>query len=296
MHNLTRFLWIAAISFSVFVSAHAESPEDASSAMQYRAKIEKLAREVISPERGWADQYAYDQQNSVGTRVLEGQIARKDHKQEGPKVRYVLFEPEQFSGSAILWLDGAEKSTLYETESNSERIKPTALTQQLIDAGHAVVVINLPRNRGSFAERVRKALSTIGVGLPFATSLKIVGSGDAGPALLVASAFLEDLPADKKRIIKEIIVDAKGTALEKNLKSNDPLFLPKANDFGGILGIAALTAPLTLTINGLEGIPELELAPLKNIYRMANAEKNLQLSTKMLDVGETIERLSKKSP
>ncbi|MFO1019392.1 MAG: hypothetical protein U0903_01640 [Planctomycetales bacterium] len=110
MQSPIRFLWIVVISSSLFVSAQAEPPKDAESATEYRARIGKLAREVISPERGWADQYAYDQQTAVGTRVLEGQIARKDRKQVGAKLRYVLFEPEQFSGSAILWLDGAEKS------------------------------------------------------------------------------------------------------------------------------------------------------------------------------------------
>jgi hypothetical protein len=110
----------------------------------------------------------------------------------------------------------------------------------------------------------------------------LVGTGDAGPCVLLASIFLRGQVA-------EVIADARGLAYQKIPSTTDPAFLPGALKYGGLGGLAALAAPTKLSLYGTAGIPSHELAPLSAVYKAAGGD--LTVEPKPLTADLVVERL-----
>lgn len=125
-------------------------------------------------------------------------------------------------------------------------------------------------NRPLIVERVRDVV------LPHRSASKsrskaevvLVGTGDAGVWTLLAAAQL-----GKK--VDRVIVDLNGFGFRKLKSTADPNFLPGALKYGGLGGLAALAAPTELVLYGTKGIPQAELAPLIQMYKVIGGKLTL---------------------
>lgn len=121
-------------------------------------------------------------------------------------------------------------------------------------------------NRPLFAERVRDTVASIAITLaePNVSRIQLVGTGEAAPVVLLAATQLRGL-------VHEVVVDLEGKNLSQVQTSSDPLFLPGALKYGGLGGLAALAAPVKLTLGGTRGLSTEELAPLQSMYTVESA-------------------------
>ncbi len=218
-----------------------------------------------------------------GVHLLKGIAARSD---DNTKLPWVLLRPDVFNGTVVLWIDGQGKSHLFGSDG-----KPSRQVRKLLDAGNAVVSVDLfltgeflepgkpvmltkvnskyagytfGYNRSLLANRVHDILTAVG-GLrknDQVQKIELVGTGEAGPCVLLAAGLLRDQVAG-------VMADARSLSYENIPPTTDPLFLPGALKYGGLGGLAALAAPTKLEVFGTEGIPVEELAPLSAVYKSA---------------------------
>ncbi|GAB4139585.1 MAG: hypothetical protein Tsb009_08560 [Planctomycetaceae bacterium] len=96
----------------------------------------------------------------------------------------------------------------------------------------------------------------------------LAASGEVAPSVLLASGLIRDR-------LDKIIIDLNGFSFSKIKSTSDPNFLPGALKYGGIGGLAALAAPTELVIYGTKGIPQHELAPLIQMYKVTGGKLTL---------------------
>ncbi|MEX0717557.1 MAG: acetylxylan esterase [Planctomycetaceae bacterium] len=139
-------------------------------------------------------------------------------------------------------------------------------------------------NRPLLAHRVRDVLTLVAWlrGLSGREPIYLIGTGEAGPWVLLAAAIAGDK-------IDGAFVDLGGFGFGKIESIGDQNYLPGALKYGGIGGLAALAAPTELFIAGTKGVPENELAPLRQVYEAAGGKLTLQEGP--LDVDKIVERL-----
>jgi hypothetical protein len=245
-----------------------------------------------------------------GAHILKGIAARSDDKTRLP---WVLLRPESFNGTAVLWIDGQGKSHLFDGDG-----KPTAQVRKLLDAGKAVVSVDLfltgefvesgqpvvlPKvdskyaghtyayNRSVLANRVHDVLTAVG-GLrknDQVQKIELVGTGEAGPCVLLAAGLLGDQSVRDQ--VANVIADAHGLSFEKIPVAGSATFLSGALKYGGLGGLAALAAPMKLEVFGTEGIPADELAPLSVVYKASAGF--LKLESQSLTGKLVVDRLTK---
>jgi dienelactone hydrolase len=297
---------------SVFDEQHPR-PADAMSAMELRAEMTATAKkqfaELLPKDKAGLDRY----RDVVGTaarvmldagvpdsdvidfgvtgredldggvHLLKGIAARSD---DNTRLPWVLLRQDTANGSVVLWIDGQGKSHLFGPDG-----KPTSQVRKLLDAGNAVVSVDLFQT-GEFLEP-NKPISPTKVSSKYAgytfgynstllanrvhdvltavaalkkneqvQKIELVGTGDAGPCVLLAAALLRDKVAS-------IMADARGLSYETIPATTDPLYLPGALKYGGLGGLAALAAPTKLEVFGTEGISSAELEPLSAVYKSA---------------------------
>jgi dienelactone hydrolase len=246
-----------------------------------------------------------------GTHILKGIAVRSDDQTRLP---WVLLSPESFNGTAVLWIDGQGKSHLFGNDG-----KPTAPVRKLLDAGDAVVSVDLfltgefiepgkpvvlPKvdrkyaghtyayNRSVLANRVHDVLTAVG-GLrknDQVQKIELVGTGEAGPCVVLAAGLLGDRPVRDQ--VAEVIADARGLSFEKIPALGSATFLSGALKYGGVGGLAALAAPTKLDVFRTQGIPADELAPLSVVYKAAGSP--LTLESQPLTQEMVVERLTKR--
>jgi dienelactone hydrolase len=221
-----------------------------------------------------------------GLHFLKGIGVRSD---DNTRLPWVLLRSDNANGTVVLWLDGKGKSHLFGPDG-----KPTPPVRKLLDAGDAVVSIDLfltgefvepgkspvlpavnskyagytfGYNRTLVANRVHDILTSVAAlkKNDQVQKIELVGTGEAGPYVLLAAGLLRDQ-------IAGAVVDARGFSFASIPATTDPLFLPGALKYGGLGGLAALAAPAKLDLFGTEGIPEEELAPLKVIVPLAGGK------------------------
>lgn len=285
-------------------------PKDKTGVDHYREVVGTAARVMLDGSVPEADtistQPSGQDDLDGGGRLIKGVAVRSDDKSQIP---WILLSPDTFHGTTVLWLDGQGKSHVFGKDG-----KPTSAVRKLLDAGIAVVSVDLfltgehvepgqegtlPKvnakyagytfayNRPVISNRVHDILTTIG-GLKKnqqVQKIELVGTGEAGPCVLLAAALLKNQVAD-------VIADAHSLSYRKLPATTDPAFLPGALKYGGLGGLAALAAPTKLEIFGTGGIPAEELAPLSAVYRATGG--SLSLETKPLTAEIVVERLTKK--
>eukprot|EP00913_Durusdinium_trenchii_P008868 g8334.t1 len=220
------------------------------------------------------------------TQVHRAVVSRTGKDQQVPTVGLV---PAGFNRTMAYWVDGNGKSHLFGADG---KIKPAV--QSILKTGTAALSLD-PLKTGEFlkpgetaktgvnasyigfsygynqpliASRVRDILNLVATHGPIAKPFQLVGTGAAGPWVLLAGA-----QAGNK--VDRIIVDLNGFSFRKLQKTSDPNFLPGALKYGGIGGLAALAAPTELVVYGTKGIPKEELAPLIQMYKVTGGKLTL---------------------
>jgi len=204
---------------------------------------------------------------------MSGLVRNKTHHEELP---VVWLYPKKWNGRAIVWLDDAGKSSLYNADGS---VKPAV--QQLVNSGATVVGADLlyqgefladgqpvketrrvadnqresasytlGYNHSLFAQRTHdiltlvKFLKTADVaGHPKPASVAIAGFGSTGPLAAAARAVSGDA-------IDRAAIDTGSFRFGKLLDFRDPQFLPGGAKYLDIPGLLALSAPQALWLSG----------------------------------------------
>jgi len=198
-------------------------------------------------------------------------------KSEGESLPVVSFFPKkaEYSGLAVVWVDGRGKAGLY-----GEDGQPIAAIRKLLDGGAAVLGADLlyqgefladgkplevtPKvgnnrefaaytfgyNHTVFASRVHDILTLLafvkGHEEDKAGAVALVGTGGAGPLAATARALVQDL-------VDKAVVGTGGFRFVNVKHYRDPGFLPGAVKYGDLPGLLSLAAPLPLWLAGEKG-------------------------------------------
>jgi dienelactone hydrolase len=264
-------------------------PKDKAGLAHYREVVGGAARVLLDApvtDLDVIDTGVTGQEELDGIHLLKGIVARSD---DNTKLPWVLLRSDNANGTVVLWVDGKGKSHVFGPDG-----KPTPQVRKLLDAGDAVVSVDLfltgellepgktaaaravnakyggftfGYNRPLVANRVHDILTAV-AGLKKNDQVQkvvLVGTGEAGPSAVLAAGVLGDQ-------IAGTIADARGLNYGSIPQSTDPFFLPGALKYGGLGGLAALAAPAKLDLFGTEGIPADELAPLNAVVRVADGK------------------------
>jgi hypothetical protein len=268
-------------------------PKDKAGLAHYREVVGAAARVLLDApvtDLDIIDTGVSGQEELDGIHLLKGIVTRSD---DNTKLPWVLLRSDNANGTVVLWVDGKGKSHVFGADG-----KPTPQVRKLLDAGDAVVSVDLFLT-GEFVEPGKTAVAppvnakyggfTFGYNRPLVANrvhdiltavaglkkndqvqkIELVGSGDAGLAALLAAALLGDQ-------ISGATVDLGSVSYQQIPATSDPHFLPGALKYGGVGGLAALAAPTPLTVFGTQGIPVEELAPLDAAYKAAGARPALK--------------------
>ena len=284
-------------------------PKDAAGLPHYREVVGTAARVMLNnaeppASADWRENPLHTTRLDDGTELIKGRAVRSDDKTQLP---WILLRPKSFRGTAVFWFDGQGKSHLLGPDG-----QPTEAVRKLLAAGEAVVSADLFLT-GEFAEshppakppqvvkkyaaftfaynptvvssRVHDIVTAVGLATNHqARKIHLVGTGEAGPVVLLAAGLLHERVSD-------VLADAHGLSYRKIPPATDPMFLPGALKYGGLGGLAALIAPTHLDVFGTANIPAEELAPLSAVYHAAGAPVSLE--TQPLTDEIVAERLSR---
>jgi hypothetical protein len=280
-------------------------PKNTEQLAKYRRIVGAAARVMLNsgvPAGDEVTRKSKTERLSDGLQLIKGVLSRKA---AGEQIPFVVLVPESTNGTAVLWVDGQGKSHLFDDNG-----KPKAAVQKLLDSGRSVVSIDVfmtgefvadgkepayptvdetyqgftfGYNRPVLSNRVRDILTAIGAVFHHerVNTVELVGTGDAGPWTLLAAA----LSGEK---VKRVIVDLNGFSFTKIKSVSDPMFLPGALKYGGLGGLAALTAPTKLTVAGTDKIPAGELKPLTIVYAAAEGKLSLHKTSTSKSVAEEL--------
>jgi Abhydrolase family len=268
-------------------------PKDASGLPHYREVVGMAARVMLNAEppnsADWRENLLHTTRLDDGTELLKGRAVRSDDKTQLP---WILLRPQAFRGTAVFWFDGQGKSHLLGPDG-----KPSEAVRKLLRAGEAVASADLFLT-GEFAEshppakapkviekyaaftfaynptvvssRVHDIVTAVGLATNHeARKIRLVGTGEAGPCVLLAAGLLHDR-------ISDVLADAHGLSYRKIPPATDLMFLPGALKYGGLGGLAALAAPTRLEVYGTAAIPTEELAPLSAVYHAAGTPCSIE--------------------
>jgi dienelactone hydrolase len=236
-----------------------------------------------------------DKQDRGSYLEMTGILRNKTYDEELP---VVWLYPKKWNGRAIVWLDDAGKSTLYNEDGS---VKPAVM--QLVDGGATMLGADLlfqgefltdgkpvaqtrkvanPReaaaytfgyNHSLFAQRTQDVLTLVQFvhtakvdSHPNPSSVGVAGFGAAGPIVAAARAVAGGA-------IELAAVDTGGFRFGKLLDFRDPQFLPGGAKYFDVPGLLALGAPRRLWIAGEDSVPGV----VSDAYRAAGDESHLSI-------------------
>jgi hypothetical protein len=267
-------------------------PENAAGLDHYREVVGTAARVMLNAEppnsSDWRENPLRTTRLDDGTELITGRAMRSDDKTQLP---WILLRPKSFRGTAVFWFDGQGKSHLLGPDG-----KPTEAVRKLLGAGEAVASADLfltgefveshppakpPKviekyaaftfayNPTVLSNRVHDIVTAVRLATNHeARKIRLVGTREAGPCVLLAAGLLHDH-------ISDVFADAHGLSYRKIPAATDSMFLPGALKYGGLGGLAALAAPTRLDVFGTANIPAGELAPLSAVYHAAGAQLSI---------------------
>lgn len=270
-------------------------PKDAAGVPKYRAVVGAAARVMLDRGLPGADEVTdaspLVQAEEQGYRLYRLSVTRRGASEQIPVVGMV--PSAGFNGTAVVWFDGAGKKHLFDDDG-----KPSAAVQQLFAKGLAVISADVfqtgefladdtqpapaPQveknfagytfgyNRPLLSQRVHDVLTVLAAvkRYPDFTSIKLVGTGDAGLWTLLARPFAGSN-------VQSCAADLKGFGFGSVTAFDDPRMLPGGLRYGGVGGLIAWGAPSALTVYGTEGTPEGELKALSAVYSAAKGTLKL---------------------
>jgi hypothetical protein len=226
---------------------------------------------------------------------MAGVLRNRTYCEELP---VVWLYPKKWNGRTVVWLDGAGKSALYETDG---AVKPAVM--ELVKGGVTVLGADLlfqgaflengeaseqtrkvenPReaaaytfgyNHALFAQRTHDVLTLVKFlrtaeveSHPSPTSVSVAGFGSAGPIVAAARAVAGDA-------IDQAAIDTGGFRFAKLLDFRDPQFLPGGAKYLDLPGMLALGAPHRLWLAGESDEPSV----VSNAYRKSGQANQITL-------------------
>jgi hypothetical protein len=182
--------------------------------------------------------------------VVDGFLSRRGAGERVPLMKVV---PGNFNGTVVVWAHPQGVASINETRRLIEagfaviaidpimsatfrpQPKPATQTSGRSNPNPPYAAYNLGYNRSVLAERVHDILSAIATAhaIPNAESVHLAGIGQQGVAALLARALAGDR-------IARTAVDLNHFDFDKITSDNDPMLLPGALKYGGILGFAQL--------------------------------------------------------
>jgi dienelactone hydrolase len=229
---------------------------------------------------------------------MSGLVRNKTFHEELP---VVWLYPKKWNGRAIVWLDDAGKSALYNADGS---MKPAV--QQLVNSGATVLGADLlfqgeflsdgqpvketrkvadnnrefagytlGYNDSLFAQRTHDILTLVKylktaevTGHPKPSSIALAGFGSAGPLAAAARAVSGDA-------IDRAAIDTGAFRFGKLLDYRDPQFLPGGAKYLDVPGLLALGAPQKLWLSGEGSEPAL----VSDAYKSAGQKERLSIFT-----------------
>ena len=267
-------------------------PETSEQFGQYQRVVATAARVMLDRGVPSADDVEATDVTTSQTdfgQFVKGLVGRRGANEAVPFVQIV---PANHNGRVVLWIDGRGKSHLFGDDG-----RPTQAVRELLQGGTAVASADVfltgefvqpgqpPRypevdknyhgftfgyNRPVLSSRVRDILTLIGLLARDERyrSIRLAGTGEAGPWVLLAAALAGDQ-------VDETAADAGGFRFANVTATSDPMFLPGALKYGGLMGLTALAAPQKLTVAGMKPIPADERTPLQKAYAATKGELRL---------------------
>ena len=269
-----------------------------SSAAALRNGIGKAVEIIIGrsyAQAGDSDWILNDKKDKGKYVEMTGIIRNKTYAEELP---VTWLYPKEWKGQAVVWLDDAGKSSLY----NADGSVKTGV-QELLNAGATVMgadllfqgaflkdgkpmkqtrLVSNPRefagftygyNHTLFAQRTHDVLTltrflkTAKIGShPQPTLIGVAGFGEIGPVVIAARALAGDA-------IDRAAVDTKGFRFSNLLDYRDPSFLPGGSKYLDLPGMMALNAPHAIWVAGETKTP----AFVSDIYTKAGAATKFNL-------------------
>jgi hypothetical protein len=255
----------------------------------YQRVIGTAARVMLAPPAGAVQIESEQTPASDPSAKRQNVIVRC----EGARIPLTVLLPKSPTGKVVLWLDGAGAKHL-----TTEGGNPESTVQQLLDQGLAVASADLfltgetvvepnpyiaslskispshvPAKEGEdytgftygynhplISERVRDVLVVAQAlrQMNF-TEFSLVGTGDAGPWVLLARGLISEAPRTRT------IVDLGGFSFDQISRVQDQNMLPGALKYGGIGGLAAIGTPGDYLIAGVTEKNSGELQPLLSL-------------------------------
>ncbi|MFK7818420.1 MAG: acetylxylan esterase [Planctomycetaceae bacterium] len=223
-----------------------------------------------------------------GVKLEEALMANSSARGRDGKTHRIKLAIGSWQGTnAVHWVDGAGVDDLIQVEAFRKLCDQTAPVTTSDYFAHNLSVDEIAKIRGSLdnnqnyagltycynlptlAERVRDVACLLSKpGSPLPESMTVVGTGKAGPIVLLATAAT-------KRKVDRVIVDLNGFSFGSVKAAGHEMMLPGAMRYGDIGGLAALAFPCHMQLFGTEGIPEEALAPLKRIAKLTGSKLEL---------------------
>ncbi|MFO7904782.1 MAG: acetylxylan esterase, partial [Pirellulaceae bacterium] len=264
-----------------FTADAEQQVRDAASTAEGLERLIRPAVEVLVG-RTFADvgdmQWQFAEEQDRGTFVEKSGTIR--NTTYGEEVSVVCLSPKQWSGEAVLWLDGRGKSALHRDDGS---LCPAV--QSLLEKGAAVLgadllfqggeplpqtrVVDNPRefagytfgyNHSLFAHRAHDVLTLVqalrkaeGNPYPNVKMVAVAGWGTAGPVVAAAGALAG-------KAIDRVAIDTQGFRFGKLLDYRDPMFLPGGAKYLDLPGLLALNAPRPLWLAGEDETPAIAAA------------------------------------
>ncbi len=214
-----------------------------------------------------------------GLQILTARVGRKSEGTQIPLVS--VYHADRFDGRLVIWIDGAGKSGLFDDAG-----EPIPAVKSLAAAGYAVTSADLfltgefldpgayasydfsqgfsgyllGYNRPLLSHRVRDLLTVIRAATlhPDVKSIHLVGTGEAGLAVLLARSTLDTG-------IGRCIVDLEGFEFSSVKREDHPQFLPGALKYGGVGGLTVTAAEGETSLYGCSEANAAELAVWKTV-------------------------------
>jgi hypothetical protein len=208
-----------------------------------------------------------------------------------------VYFPEEWNGRMVVLVDSEGHAGLMDESTGL----PGPVLQGLLEKSYAVLAPDVyltgefhaidrytqpPRpdlryagytfcyNRTPLANRVHDILTAVGCAkhLYGATSIDLVGSGEAGPWVVLARGLCGN-------VVRRTVADCRNFSFKNVRLPSDPMFLPGGLKYGDLIGFAGLAAPGELYLAGFDSYSYGDVEGLKRIYELAGNPTGLVLDS-----------------
>jgi hypothetical protein len=270
-------------------------PSDFNSLAKYREIVGGAVESMIGrgvPKAGAVEYESTVKQDRGSYIEFVGRLRYLAQEEELP---VAFLYPKEWKGKAVVWLDKAGKSVLFdadggpseisrklleegasiagvdllyqgEFQANGQPLARTRLLQSGRDAWKAYAGYTFGYNHPVFAQRVHDILTVLSFCRHHEQQpreVHLVGLGEVAPLAAAAGAIAGDT-------LDGLAIDTAGFRFEKLRTIDDPDFLPGIVKYGDAPALVALNAPRKLWLAGESALPPIVSAAYGAIGKSAN--------------------------